>query len=375
MNMNDQFETMMHSAQKQVLTSKEKELLYGTIRDVMNNHPIVQKTSSVSPWMNYLAHHVRMVATIAVLFFVVTSSVFAEQAIPGDIFYGVKTGVNEKVLGWFATSVQSKEEWQLAIADRRLNEIQHLSMKQKLSPELQAKLEEQIKTRTATFDSDDVQRNEASNIPDNQIIQKEVSVQEETAPKAAMMTTTVSVNVEPQKEDFSAKKIAQPLIQDVDIENIKNELVAEKTNLEKAKNRLRKIGMYTKVRARIIRAENSIFNAEQSLKHGETEQAYIQVQVARKLLQCSVSIINTQDDGSSSLISQSCGSLLNKDQEEESSSRIEILDQKNSDSNQEGKVQGAHSDEEISDDSQKSISNVRSSIQLKPDLLRKNQSE
>lgn len=46
----------------------------------------------------------------------------ANGALPGDLLYGVKLGVNERVEGMFKVGGQARANWHVALTERRLNE-------------------------------------------------------------------------------------------------------------------------------------------------------------------------------------------------------------------------------------------------------------
>jgi|GEM_PF-6604239 hypothetical protein len=67
------------------------------------------------------------VTAMALLLLVGTTVVHgAERSIPGDALYGMKRGVNERVLGVFAQSDDAKARLETKFVDRRLEEIQKI---------------------------------------------------------------------------------------------------------------------------------------------------------------------------------------------------------------------------------------------------------
>lgn len=70
------------------------------------------------------------------------ASFAAENSLPGDVLYGVKTGVNEKVMAAFATTAEAKANFEARTAGRRLEEMERLSAKGKVDANVAADLQE-----------------------------------------------------------------------------------------------------------------------------------------------------------------------------------------------------------------------------------------
>ncbi|TAK58837.1 hypothetical protein EPO14_03355 [Patescibacteria group bacterium] len=69
-----------------------------------------------------------------------TASYAAEGAMPGDLLYPVKVGVNEKVVSTLAVSAESKATLEAKFAERRLVEATNLAVDNKLTAHIRAKL-------------------------------------------------------------------------------------------------------------------------------------------------------------------------------------------------------------------------------------------
>ena len=63
-------------------------------------------------------------------------SLVAESAVPGDALYGVKTHVNENIRSVVTTSAQADAQWEADLAERRLKEIETLSLRGELTSEV-----------------------------------------------------------------------------------------------------------------------------------------------------------------------------------------------------------------------------------------------
>ncbi len=84
----------------------------------------------------YWAHHFFRSGVVVALLLVVTVgsvSAAAEQTIPGDYLYPVKTRVNEKVTEAFSLSTESKIKHATKLVDRRLEEAEKVVKKERLS--------------------------------------------------------------------------------------------------------------------------------------------------------------------------------------------------------------------------------------------------
>jgi hypothetical protein len=68
-------------------------------------------------------------------------AVGAEKSLPGDILYPIKVGINEEVQGWLAVSEESKTDWEIKRAERRLEEAEELAENGTLDAEVSEKIE------------------------------------------------------------------------------------------------------------------------------------------------------------------------------------------------------------------------------------------
>lgn len=68
------------------------------------------------------------------------ASIAAQGALPGDALYGVKVGINEKVVGAFKFSDEAKAAWDSNLAGARLDEAAKLALENKLGADWEAKL-------------------------------------------------------------------------------------------------------------------------------------------------------------------------------------------------------------------------------------------
>jgi hypothetical protein len=72
----------------------------------------------------------------------------AESALPGDTLYPVKVGVTERVRSWTAFSYEADGAWQVARAERRLQEASLLAVQGKLDSKKEAEIASRLREHT-----------------------------------------------------------------------------------------------------------------------------------------------------------------------------------------------------------------------------------
>jgi len=72
----------------------------------------------------------------------------AEHAVPGEVLYLVKTGINEPVQAQFAASPYEKIEFETKLVERRISEARALAQEGKLTEDVQTELTETVKAHT-----------------------------------------------------------------------------------------------------------------------------------------------------------------------------------------------------------------------------------
>ena len=103
------------------LTQEEKRFMRQNVLLHAREHGILSPITSL---FFFTRSFVRVTA-LALLLIVSTTLVnSAEHAAPGDALYGMKRGLNERVLGVFAQSDDAKARLETKFLDRRLEEIQ-----------------------------------------------------------------------------------------------------------------------------------------------------------------------------------------------------------------------------------------------------------
>lgn len=81
------------------------------------------------------------------------TSAVAERAIPGDALYPVKISINEPMAGLFAVSKESKTVWQERLAERRLEEVQKLALRDGVATSTENEIKTRLKDQIDKFTS------------------------------------------------------------------------------------------------------------------------------------------------------------------------------------------------------------------------------
>jgi hypothetical protein len=70
------------------------------------------------------------------------ASLVAQNSLPGDALYPVKLNINEEVRSWVALDSESRANWEIVLANRRLEEAEELAVEGELNAEVRAQIEE-----------------------------------------------------------------------------------------------------------------------------------------------------------------------------------------------------------------------------------------
>lgn len=132
--------------QRTKMTSNER----GRVKRALLNHikmnPVTNE--AVGGRLSFAFVYSRPVM-VAMIFLIVTLSAAgvcyaAESALPGDLLYPVKTGINEGVRSLVNVSAIDEANWQVERTDRRLAEMEQLTASDQLSAEAADQLSESI---------------------------------------------------------------------------------------------------------------------------------------------------------------------------------------------------------------------------------------
>lgn len=141
------------------LKASERRELRERIFAYMEYHPLkkeafdgrefVTDSTVAEPFitLHFNAFYARIVSGIALLLLIVVSFV-AEKAVPGDVLYLVKTGINETIQGQLANSPYEKIEFETKLMERRIAEARVLATEGKLTDEAKTQIAETVKEHT-----------------------------------------------------------------------------------------------------------------------------------------------------------------------------------------------------------------------------------
>lgn len=146
------FEKHIENAGKEYsLSHDEKARMQRVIKSYMRFKPLRGEAASTSysfSWFMYLQRPIAA-SLVMVLIFGSGISFAAENALPGDVLYNVKTGVNEPLRVALATDAEAKAEVQMEIAERRIEEATYLSAEGRLDDSTQDELAASFKSYAA----------------------------------------------------------------------------------------------------------------------------------------------------------------------------------------------------------------------------------
>lgn len=141
------------------LSGAEKHELRERLLSYMEYHPLPasMRTPAAPRHANATAYlrslvrdlHARRAVGVVAVFLIVGIPVVAERAVPGDVLYPVKVRFNEELTSTLATSPYEKVAWETERIERRLAEARVLADAGKLTPEVEAKVAEAVRTHSA----------------------------------------------------------------------------------------------------------------------------------------------------------------------------------------------------------------------------------
>ncbi len=142
-------------AEKTRLKAVEREMVRDRILSYMEYHPLKKERksealSSVLTNRDFIyiplnSLRVRLVGVAFSLLLIVGVPLLAERAVPGDVLYLVKTGVNESIRTQLASSPYEKVELETQFMERRIAEARLLASEGKLTEEVEAQIAQTVK--------------------------------------------------------------------------------------------------------------------------------------------------------------------------------------------------------------------------------------
>ncbi|TAL48763.1 hypothetical protein EPN83_03110 [Patescibacteria group bacterium] len=143
--MTDPLEKIFSGARRVILREDERERLRSQLLAFVDRKEARYSLPPSAPhWLMFFTRHTFAAAAALLVLLGGAVSAAAEYSLPGDAFYGLKTGVTEQVRGWFARSAGAQASWQITLAERRLEEISKLAEDDKLNIELEMEAETRI---------------------------------------------------------------------------------------------------------------------------------------------------------------------------------------------------------------------------------------
>lgn len=251
--MNEIEKFISQNGQKVTMTSEEKMAIKNRLV-----HEIGKSAPMKSPYLNaffFMERHVLGTAFAVVLFMSGTVSAFAERALPGELLYNLKIGVNEEVLGWFRFSPLAKAEWSVELAERRLEEIEITELNSTISADVRKNLENQF--------AEQIQRAEKNTREYDEGEEKELANEKkiekiDTEPvnsKSFMMATSAQFENEPTQ---SLMKASAP-----EPEMTATQVRERIIQIKKMSDDLKKI---SKEKGKILRIEAKLLEVQRNLR-------------------------------------------------------------------------------------------------------------
>lgn len=146
METEEQLKNIIKTSKQESLSLQEKAVIKSQILHFMQKNP-VQPVYHWRFWQGLTLHYV----SFAVMMFLVTGggiAFAAQNTLPGDWLYPVKTEVTEKVLAWTLFSEQAKVQYDIDLTKLRLQETETIAYQNKLddkkSAQVKALLDEHI---------------------------------------------------------------------------------------------------------------------------------------------------------------------------------------------------------------------------------------
>ena len=141
--MNDELEKIFKKGQEIRLNSSEKEKMRDFVISYARRNTKRQTFSIFS-----VLRSVPAILSFVIIFGGIGISFAAERALPGDILYPVKVGVNEEARGLVAISDEKKVKWLATVAERRIEETEMLVKENRFDSASKEKIEKNFGENT-----------------------------------------------------------------------------------------------------------------------------------------------------------------------------------------------------------------------------------
>jgi len=284
--MTDKIDKFFNKATTVNLSNAEKENIRNALFSQMEDLPVKDINVTTFAWETFFYRHTLATALVVVLLLGGATTTLAEKAFPGDLLYGIKTKVNEQVLGFFARGSISKAQWHLELAERRLRDVEYLSKETSVSEEIKQdvrqKLEEE--TRQAEESADNLTETGEDQAAISDVSKKESIVEEASQPNittfSALKVTddigTTSLVLSHEELQMRNQEVMKkiPLLRRAILENkellptviigLKKELFLAEKAIFEASESLEK-GLLENAESFVIKAEDSVIKIEDTL--------------------------------------------------------------------------------------------------------------
>lgn len=157
--MNEKFHNSIRKAGEEIyLSHEERARMRRTLYAYMEMKPLRTTASAPVSTFGWFFTMRPVAATLVLALFISSAGVSyaAENALPGDILYPIKTRVNESVKGALAVSTSAKTAWAMDVAGERVKEAATLAAEGRLNTatqgELRADFEHHARQATAAME-------------------------------------------------------------------------------------------------------------------------------------------------------------------------------------------------------------------------------
>ncbi len=144
--MDKQIKQLINKLKKITITEREMIFIRSNLSSFIFSSPMA---STPSPYLfksHFLTLRKSLIAACLIVIFGGGALAFAaEKSLPGDILHPIKININEKIISALQFSPEAKIAWHKKIVDRRLAEIQALSLTGKLDKTKKAQMGDELK--------------------------------------------------------------------------------------------------------------------------------------------------------------------------------------------------------------------------------------
>jgi len=187
----EQFNNEIKKMQSIKLEESSKLRIKAVLEAHVQNHlPVKIK----SPYMHYFHYSYKMAfVSLSLVLCISLGTTYASQnSLPGDILYPIKTSITEPAIKLTKFSKEAKEDFDLSLADKRIQEIQLLVKEDKLTP---AKLDENLALFEKHIEEKRKDREENKSARQAKKIEKEVQ----------LLSITVDTNEDKDEQELDHK--------------------------------------------------------------------------------------------------------------------------------------------------------------------------